>query len=329
MKAVVIDRFGGPEVMYLTDVEKPVPAANEVLVKNEYIGVGKPDYIMRSGQCPFLDRKPGKLVVGNECAGIVEAVGSEVTAFRPGMKVCVNSGLGYGSHAEYMAVPQQFVMQLPDDYPLQYAPGLLNYFVAYALLNEIGRGTDGNSIYITGGAGGIGTAVIQTALLQGMQVCASARSEEKCEYIRALGAQCVFNSTQVSEKDAILSFTNGRGVDLIFDQLAGPRFASQFEYLADFGMIVLYNWLDGDPQLDQLETIIRRSPHAQAVRSFSFHVYDDKPERLAHIRKVCLDRIRSGQLVPKLFADLPLSQAQQAHELLDGQKIMGKLILHP
>ncbi len=329
MKAVVIDRFGGPEVMYLTDVEKPVPAANEVLVKNEYIGVGKPDYIMRSGQCPFLDRTPGKLVVGNECAGIVEAVGSEVTAFRPGMKVCVNSGLGYGSHAEYMAVPQQFVMQLPDDYPLQYAPGLLNYFVAYALLNEIGRGTDGNSIYITGGAGGIGTAVIQTALLQGMQVCASARSEEKCEYIRALGAQCVFNSTQVSEKDAILSFTNGRGVDLIFDQLAGPRFASQFEYLADFGMIVLYNWLDGDPQLDQLETIIRRSPHAQAVRSFSFHVYDDKPERLAHIRKVCLDRIRSGQLVPKLFADLPLSQAQQAHELLDGQKIMGKLILHP
>ncbi len=323
MKAVVIDQFGGPDVMYLTELEKPVPAPNEVLVKNVYIGVGKPDYIMRSGQCPFLDRQPDKLIVGNECAGIIEAVGSEVPYFRPGMNVCVNSGLGYGSHAEYMSVPHQFVLELPENYPLQYAPGLLNYFVAYALLHDIGRGTDGKSIYITGGAGGIGTAVIQTALLEGIQVCASARSDEKCDYIRSLGAQCVFNSTIVSERDAILEFTDGHGVDLIFDQLAGPRFASQFDYLADFGMIVLYNWLDGDPGLDQLQTIIQRSSHAQAVRSFSFHVYDDKPDRLRMIRKICLDRILSGQLIPKLFADLPLSQARYAHELLDNHKIMG------
>ena len=66
-----------------------------------------------------------------------------------------------------------------------------------------------------------------------------------------------------------------------FDQLVGRRFASQFEYLADFGMIVIYNWLDGSPELDQLDTIIKQSSHASAVRSFSFHIYDDKPERLA------------------------------------------------
>ena len=95
MKAAVIDRFGGPEEIYYTDIEKPVPGPDEVLVRNVYIGVGKPDYIMRSGICPFLEAKPPKLVVGNECAGIVEAVGSDVKGIEPGMQVCVNSGLGW------------------------------------------------------------------------------------------------------------------------------------------------------------------------------------------------------------------------------------------
>lgn len=328
MKAVVLEAFGGPEVLRYVEVEKPSPAPDEVLVKNYYIGVGKPDFVMRTGICPFLDRQPPGLICGNECAGIVEAVGSEVTEFAPGMRVCVNSGLGYGSHAEYIAVPQKFVTRLPDEYPLRYATGLLNYFVAWAMLNDLTRARAGDSLYITGGAGGVGTAVIQTALLMGMTVCASARSDEKCEYIRSLGAQCVFNSTKVAEKDAILEFTNGRGVDFVFDQLVGKRFESQFDYLADFGMIVIYNWLDGDPELDQLQTIIGRSSHANAVRTFSFHVYDDKLERKAYLQQVCMERIMKGELVPRIFADLPLAEARTAHEYLDGQKIMGKVILH-
>lgn len=328
MKAVVIDKFGGPEEMYYTDVEKPVPQPDEVLVKNVFIGVGKPDYIMRSGICPFMEKKPPRLVVGNECAGIVEAVGSKVSGIEPGMKVCVESGLGYGAYAEYIAVPQKFVTVFPEEFPLKYAPGFLNYMVAYALLNEIGRGTDGKSIYIYGAAGGVGTAVIQTALLQGIEVIASAGSQEKCDYIRSLGAQCVFNHKEENARDVILNYTNGRGVDLIFDQLVGKRFQSQFDYLADFGMIVIYNWLDGDPELNQLDTIIGQSCHASAVRSFSFHIYDDKPERLAHIRQICMERIMEGKLVPHIFADMPLSDARKAHELMDGLQIMGKIILH-
>ena len=84
----------------------------------------------------------------------------------------------------------------------------------------------------------------------------------------------------------------------------------------------------GDPELDQLDTIIKQSSHASAVRSFSFHIYDDKPERLAKIRKICMDRIISGEIVPHFYMDLPLSEARKAHELMDGLQIMGKLILH-
>ncbi len=328
MKAIVIDRFGGPEELVLREIEKPVPGPDEVLVRNLYVGVGKPDFVMRSGICPFLEKEPPNLVVGNECCGIVEAVGDEVKGISPGMQVGVNSGLGYGAYAEYIAVPQKFVTVFPDSFPIRYAACFLNYMVAYALLNEVGRGTDGRTLYMKSASGGIGTAVIQTALLQGMQVAASASTDEKCEYLRSLGAQCVFNYTKEDEKAAVLAFTKGQGADLILDQMAGPDFKKQFEYLADFGMIVLYNWLDGDPGLDQLGTIIGRSSHAQAVRSFSFHVYDSKPERLANIRKICMDRLTDGSLKPVFQQELPLEEARKAHELLDNHQVLGKIILY-
>ena len=328
MKAIVIDRFGGPEEMILREIEKPVPGPDEVLVKNLYVGVGKPDFVMRSGICPFLEKDPPNLVVGNECCGIVEAVGSEVKGIEPGMQVGVNSGLGYGAYAEYIAVPQKFVTVFPETFPIKYAACFLNYMVAYALLNEVGRGTDGHTLYMKSASGGIGTAVIQTALLQGMEVIVSASTEEKCDYLRSLGAQHVFNYNERDEKEAVLAFTDGKGADLIFDQIAGPEFARQFDYLADFGMIVLYNWLAGDPQLDQLGTIISRSSHAQAVRSFSFHVYDDKLERLAKIRKICMDRLSDGSLKPVFQQEMSLADARRAHELLDNHQVLGKIVLH-
>lgn len=182
MKAVVIDRFGGPKVLRYCEVPKPAPNADEILVRNEYIGVGKPDFLVRTGKDTLLAGKFPNLVIGNECAGIIESSGSEA---------------------------------------------------------------DGQSLYISGAAGGIGTALIQTALLQGMNVVASASTDTKCEYLRKLGAQCVFNYKKESEKEVILDYTGGRGVDLIYDQRAGKRFEEQFSYLADFGMILLYNWLEG------------------------------------------------------------------------------------
>ena len=127
----------------------------------------------------------------------------------------------------------------------------------------------------------------------------------------------------------ILEYTNGKGVDLIYDQLAGPQLQEKVDALADFGMIVLYNWLEGDPQFDQLDTIIKNAPHAKAIRSFSFHVYDDKTERrLANAQKV-FEMIQEGRVTPVVYKDLPLSEARLAHELLDSGKVIGKLIMHP
>lgn len=329
MKAVVINQFGGPEQLIYTDVPMPVPKEDEILVRNEIIGVGKPDYLVRSGNDPYLkDKLPG-LIVGNESAGIVEAVGPAVRNFKVGDAVAVLNGTGCGSHAEYSCARERFAIPLPRGLSPRQVPGVLNLQVAYALLYDVGRGTDGRSLYISGAAGGIGTTLIQMAKAKGMEVIASASSDAKCQVLREMGADCVFNSRQEDAAQVVLDHTGGRGVDLIYDQLCGPDFAKQFDYLADFGQIILYNWLNGSPELDQLDTVIKRAWHANAVRSFSFHVYDDKPERrLANAAK-CFEMVLDGRVTPLVCRDFPLSEARQAHELLDSGEALGKLILHP
>ena len=329
MKAVIINHFGGPDQLIYTDVPKPVPHNDEILVRNEIIGVGKPDYLMRSGNDPYLEDKLPGLIVGNESAGIVEAVGSNVKNIRVGDSVAVLNGTGCGSHAEYSCAQERFAIVLPKGLSPHQVPGVLNLQVAYALLYDVGRGTDGKSLYISGAAGGIGTTLIQMAKDKGMDVIASASTDKKCEVLRQVGADCVFNRNTANAKEVILNHTNGRGVDLIYDQICGLEFSKQFDYLADFGQIVLYNWLKGSPELDQLDTIIKRAWHGNAIRCFSFHAFDDKPERrLANAAK-CFEMVRDGRVKPLVGIDLPLSEARKAHEMLDAGEIIGKLILHP
>lgn len=329
MKAVIINHFGGPEQLIYTDMPKPVPHDDEILVRNEIIGVGKPDYLMRSGNDPYLEDKLPGLIVGNESAGIVEAIGSNVKNIKVGDAVAVLNGTGCGSHAEYSCAQERFAIVLPKGLSPRQVPGVLNLQVAYALLYDVGRGTDGKSLYISGAAGGIGTTLIQMAKDKGMDVVASASTDEKCAVLRQVGADCVFNRNKADAREIILNHTNGRGVDLIYDQLCGPEFSRQFDYLADFGQIVLYNWLKGSPELDQLDTIIKRAWHGNAIRCFSFHAFDDKPERrLANAAK-CFEMVRDGRVKPLVCADLPLSEARKAHEMLDAGEIIGKLIMHP
>lgn len=329
MKAAYINEFGGPEVVQYGEMPKPVPAADEILVENVIIGVGKPDYLVRSGNDPYLEDSLPGLIIGNESAGEVVAVGANIKNIKVGDKVAVLNGTGCGSHAEYSNAKENFAIKLPEGVGPEQVPGILNLQVAYALLFEEGRGTDNQSLYIQGAAGGIGTTLIQMAKDAGLDVVASASTEEKCEALRKIGADCVFNYKEANVKEMILNHTNGRGVDLIYDQIAGPTFSRQFEYLADYGKIIMYNWLEGSPELDQLDTIIKRAWHGNSISSFSFHVYDNKPERrMANANKV-FDMIREGRVKPYVYQDLPLSQARQAHELLDAKKAIGKIVMHP
>lgn len=329
MKAAYIDEFGGPEAIRFGEMPKPAPRANEVLVRNQIIGIGKPDALVRSGNDPYLASKFPGLIIGNESAGIVEAVGSEVKNIKVGDKVAVLNGTGCGSHAEYSCAGEDFVIGLPEGVDPEMVPGVLNLQVSYALLFDAGQASPSDSIYISGAAGGIGTTMVQMAKSAGIKVIASASTEEKCSVLRDLGADVVFNYRAADEKDVVLAATDGKGVDVIYDQTAGKALAGRFDFLADFGQIILYNWINGSPELDQLNTIIRCAFHAQAIRPFSFHVYDDKPERRRANANRCFEMIRDGRVKPLVCREFPLEEARKAHELLESGTAIGKIILRP
>ena len=330
MKAAYINEFGGPEVIKYGEMPKPAPAADEILVRNIIIGVGKPDFLVRSGNDPYLEEAlAGGLIIGNESAGVVEEVGPSVKNIKPGDKVAVLNATGCGSHAEYSCSKEQYAIKLPEGVEPEMVPGVLNLQVAYALLFDAGRLGEGDSMYISGAAGGIGTTMVQMAKAAGIKVIASASTDEKCSVLRGLGADAVFNYKGTDEKEAVLAATEGKGADVIFDQTAGKEMAGRFDFLADFGQIILYNWLNGSPELNQLDTIIKRAWHAQAIRSFSFHVFDDKPERRMANADKCFDMIRDGRVKPYVCKDFPLEQAREAHALLDSGNAIGKIIMHP
>lgn len=329
MKAAYINAFGGPEQILFGDMPRPKPAADEILVHNRIIGVGKPDFLVRSGNDPYLAKSLPGLIIGNESAGIVEEVGADVKSIRPGDKVAVLNATGCGSHAEFSCAKEQYAIRLPEGVEPEMVPGVLNLQVAYALLFDAGKLGEGDSMYISGAAGGIGTTMVQMAKAAGIQVIASASSDEKCEVLKQLGADTVFHYRENEEKAIVLETTDGRGADVIFDQTAGKEMADRFDFLADFGQIILYNWLNGSPELPQLDTIIKCAWHAQAIRAFSFHVFDDKPERRRANAAKCFDMIRDGRVKPFVCKDFPLEEARAAHELLDSGKAIGKIIMHP
>jgi NADPH:quinone reductase len=327
MKAVVFDSFGGPEVLRVADLEFPTPAEGQVLVRMMSAGVCKADWRVRTGRCQWL-HVPFPVTIGYEGAGVIAGLGPGVTEFAVGQPVHVLHMACYGTCAEYMAVTADDVVELPDGLDFDSAAAAFNYFVAWGLLNEIVQTKEGQSLYIGGAAGGIGTAVVQLSLLRGMRVIASASTAEKCDYLRGLGVADVFNYRERDDVDAVKQLTAGRGVDYVYDQVAGPRFCRQFDMLATYGQIILYNFLGGYPEDKEIVHILQsRCEGCYGIRYYSIHVHDADPAGFKQVKRQVLAMMAGGGLKPPIYRVLPLAEAQRAHELIESGEVRGKLVL--
>lgn len=329
MKAVVFDGFGGPEVLRYADLPVPMPSDGQVLVKMESAGVCKADWRVRTGRCQWLTA-PFPVTLGYEMAGRVEALGPGVTGFEVGQPVHVLHMACHGTYTEYMAVTADDVVEMPEGIDFDAAAAAFNYFVAWGLLHQIVDARAGQSLYIGGAAGGVGTAVIQLAQLQGMDILASASTTEKCDYLRGLGVDKVFNHTTEDDVAAVARLTGGRGVDYVYDQVAGPQFCRQFDMLATYGQIILYNYLGGYPEdKDIIHILQSRCESCYGIRYFSIHVHDTDPQGFKEVKRKVLGLMATGELKPPIYRVLPLSQAAEAHRMLESGEILGKLVLHP
>jgi NADPH2:quinone reductase len=330
MKAIRLERPGGPEALEYVDVPTPRPGAGEVLVKAHAIGVCWPEVLVRRGTYAWMPPLPA--IPGIEMAGTIAETGPGVNTLRVGQPVWISAReLPHraGCYAEYIAVGEHVPYVVPPGVDLDLASALANYQVAYHVLHSATRGFPYESVLVQTAAGGVGSAAVQLARVEGKRVIAIAGSDAKCKFALEQGADVAINYRSADVKAEVAAATGGAGVDLILDAVAGPRFPELFDHLAPLGLIVLYGALDGPAPADLMAAMRRRPGASPALRVFSIHAFDHDREARRKTTGALLDLLATGAIRPAIHARLPLREAGQAQALLESGQVLGKLLLKP
>lgn len=326
MKKVIFEQHGGPEVLKIIDAPIPEPAPGEILIQMKSAGISRPDKLMRSGTYPWTNHIL-PFYPGLYGAGVVAGLGEGVTEFTPGQWVYVEHPIVCGCYSEYKVAPTQYVTPIPDGTDPKLASIATSSLIVWGMLTECLPHAEGKTLYIQGAAGSMGTAVCQIAPLLGMKVIASASTEEKCSYLRSIGDAEVFCYTTTDIKETILSLTGGKGADIIMDQSIGDGLIPELDYLADMGTVLMYNNTKGSPSGDLIGEMVKRFGRCPAIRAFSFHYFDDKPELLKQKKQEMFSLLHDGKIRPHVGATFSLADVEKAHKLLDSGNFFGSIVL--
>ena len=326
MKKVVMYEYGAPEVLKVVSDDIPVPGCDEFLIKMHYAGIAHVDHLMRAGDYPWTK---DKLPFSPGIFGSGEVVGKGETAagFDIGDRVYLRHPVVCGCYSEYKCAPGSCMFRLPENTDMKAASICQMSISAWGMIKESFPDSEGKTLYIKGAAGSVGTAIIQFAPVLGLRVIASASTDRKCDYLRSIGAETVFNYNTEDEKEQIMKNTDGKGVDILMDQLVGPEFSSRFDLLNEFGTILIYNNILGAADTDVTVELTKRFAKSLSVRAFSFHYYDDKPELLNKRVYEVLDLINKGIVIPHIGGEFAINDVVEAHRLLDSGDFTGAIVL--
>lgn len=324
MKAVQLKEFGGPEVLEFVEIETPVPTGREVLIEIKAIGVNYADTARREGK--YVVKTPLPFIPGAEIAGIVAAVGNQVSSVKQGMRVVtlINSG-GY---SEFALADERSLIQLPEQLDYQNAVALpLQGLSAYHVLKTMGRLEKGESVLVHAAAGGVGTLAVQLAKLFGAgKIIATASSAEKLELARQLGADVLVNYTESNWVEQVLEATGGKGVDVALEMVGGDVFNQTLKCLATFGRLVVFGAASGEQSRMNPGALMARN---QSVIGFFLPQIMRKPELLQPSLVELLTYLAEGKLKLTIGGVFPLEEAAEVHRLLQSRKTTGKLVMEP
>ncbi len=311
MKAIVAQAFGGPEVLELREVPVPVPGPGQVLVRLHAAGVNPVETYIRSGRYDPLPELP--YTPGGDGAGVVEAVGAGLQGFAAGERVYVS---GCPSYAEYALCPGGGVHPLPDG--VSFAQGAamgVPYATALRAL-DIGGAQAGDLVLVHGGSGGVGTAAVQICRGLGMDVAATASSEEGRRLLAGLGAVAVAHGAYAEAREAF----GGRAFNVILEMAADRNLGQDLAELAQGGSIVVVG-SRGPVQVNPRD--LMRS--GGAVRGVL--LFQTPPQTLRRIHLRLVAALAAGWLKPVIGRSFPLAQAAQAHEAVLAPGALGKIVL--
>ncbi|MEY4730527.1 MAG: hypothetical protein RL020_1685 [Pseudomonadota bacterium] len=323
MRAVEITKPGAPEV--LVECKRPVPqaAAGEVLIRVAAAGINRPDVLQRQGN--YAPPPGATNIPGLEVAGEIIAVASDVTQWKIGDKVCAL--VAGGGYAEYCVAPAVQCLPIPKGLSMVEAAALPEtFFTVWSNVFDRAKLSAGETFMVQGGSSGIGTTAIQLARALGHRVFATAGSDEKCAACVKLGAESAVNYKTQDFVEEIKKLTNGKGVDVILDMVAGDYIPREVKCLADDGRLVLIAFLRGfKADMDFKDVLMRRLTITGSTlrpRPIAF-----KGAIAKNLRDKVWPLIEAGKIKPVMHSTFALKDASKAHALMESSEHIGKIVL--
>ncbi|MDX2239279.1 MAG: NADPH:quinone oxidoreductase family protein [Leptolyngbyaceae cyanobacterium bins.302] len=330
MKAARLHGYGKPDMFVYEDVEKPTPTSNQVLIKVESVSVNFAD-LMRRRNDSYPYPTPLPAILGGEVAGTVAALGEDVEGIKVGDLVfAVLPNGGMGGYAQYAIADIRQTIPIPQGMTTDQASTLVIAGVtALQMLRDVARLQPGESVFIPGATGGVGSYAIQIAKVLGANpIFAGVSLESKRDSALQLGAHYAIDYSQATWSQEVRSLTDGKGVDVVLEMTGGGDiFNESFESLATFGRLVIYG------SAGQTKGSVEPGRLGRANQSLlGYYVagqFQGRPRAAVQALQDLSALILSGQIEVKISHTLPLSQVAKAHEILESRQSTGKIILKP
>ena len=314
MKAVVITKLGGPDVLELRDVPEPVLAPEEELVQVEAAGVNFADTMAASGGYPGTPKPP--LVAGREFCGTRLSNSERVMGY-----------VQWGAFAEKVAARSALLWPVPKGWTCEEGAAFpVNYFTAYLAYWKAGllEQNQGARVLIHAVAGGVGTAAVEIGKILGIEMYGTSSSDEKLDRVRKLGLQHAINYKRTDYEQALKKLTNGQGVDAVFEMLGGEHTARSVRCLRDFGRLIAYGSATGQRGLIDTGTLYAKGA---SVHGLWLTYLSQKPAIMRAAWKQLSAWAAEGKLRPVVGSVLPMEKAAEAYKLLLERKNFGKVVL--
>ncbi len=323
MKVIRVHQTGGPEVLRLDEVEVPSPKAGEVLVRVEAAGVNFIDVYFRTGLYPSRELP---FPLGQEAAGVVEALGPGVTGLQVGARVAYTGVRG--AYAERAVVPAAQLVPVPEDLPSpEAAAAMLQGMTAHYLATTTFPLRPGHTCLVHAAAGGVGGLLCQIAKLRGARVIGTVSTEEKAALARESGADEIIFYTRQDFVAEAKRLTGGEGVDVIYDSVGKTTFLPGLDALKLRGTMVTFGQSSGP--VGAVEPALLNQKGSLFLTRPSLHHHIHLPEELRQRSGEVLGWIAAGKLKLRIHRRFPLAEAAEAHRALEGRGTSGKLVLLP
>jgi NADPH2:quinone reductase len=318
MKAIRVHEFGPPEVMKLEDVPDPTPSPGQVVVRVHAAGVNPVETYIRSGV--YALKPPLPYTPGGDAAGVVAAVGDQVTGFKAGDRV-YTAGTISGAYAQLALCNVGQVYPLPADVSFARGAGLhVPYATAYRALYQRAKAHAGQTVLVHGASGAVGLAAVQFAVAAGLTVIGTGGTERGRQLVREQGAAHVLDHRAPEYLDQLMKLTDGRGVDVILEMLANVNLGKDLTVLAKGGCIVVIG-CRGEVQINP--RLLMRAEGA------ILGVMAGTPEEYAQSHAAIGAGLRAGTLRPVVGRELSLAEAPRAHHEIIESTAYGKIVLVP